>query len=141
MGLDGISVNQLRQMPENSTSQKINQDKGFLNENIKAVDGLSQGQRVDPDKQNKQDKRQLNKQYINLSEDESSEEINENIDVIKYDLSQTDKYILKVDEKTNSILILKKDSQEIIQKLDANNLSRFVYFLQNAQGTLVNRKF
>ena len=43
-----------------------------MNENIKAVDGLSQGQRVDPDKQNKQDKRQLNKQYINLSEDESS---------------------------------------------------------------------
>ena len=142
MGLDGISVNQLRITQDNSTTQNVNSSKGFLNENIKAVDGMSEGQRVDPDKHNKQEKRELNKQYVKVSQDDiNDEDVENNEEVLKYDLSQTDKYTLKVDESTNTIMIIKKDTQEVVQSLDAQGLSRFVNFMDNAKGTLINRKY
>ena len=62
-------------------------------------------------------------------------------ETIKYDLSRSDKYCLELDEKNNVILIKEKSTNYIIQRLDPQELSRFVNFLSNSQGSLINRKF
>ena len=146
MGLDGISVNQLRITPEHNSSE-LNKVPKFSLDISRAVDGLSEGQRVDPDKERDKEKRELNKQY-NSSDDDSNQDDfqNDMIDVAdeeitKYDLSQTDKYFLKVNDDTNEILIIDKASKIVVQTIDADSLSNFVNFLSFPQGSIVNRKF
>ena len=63
------------------------------------------------------------------------------IPVIKYDLSQSEKYTLKVDDATNEIIIIDKATTEIVQRVSADDLSHFVNYLSNSQGSIVNRKF
>ena len=137
MGLDGISVNQLRITPENNSAELNNVARFSLNTEHKIVDGLSQGQKIDPDQQNERDDTELAQHF------ESSEENEEIIEeeIIKYDLSDNNKYILKLDEQSNNILIIEKSSQLVVQKIDANELSNYVGYLSNSQGSLVNRKF
>ena len=145
MGLDGISVNQLRVTPEHNSSE-LNKVPKFSLDVSRAVDGLSEGQKIDPDKEREKEKRELNKQY-NSSEDETIENSNadsldvDSVEVVKYDLSQSDRYMLKVDDDTNEILIIEKASKNIVQRVDAENLSNFVSFLSFPQGSIVNRKF
>ena len=141
MGLDGISVNQLRITPENNSSE-LNRVPKFSLDNSRPVDGLSQGQKVDPDKEREKEKRELNKQY-NSSDEPLDEENEALIDtpVIKYDLSQSEKYTLKVDDATNEIIIIDKATTEIVQRVSADDLSHFVNYLSNSQGSIVNRKF
>ncbi len=145
MGLDGISVNQLRVTPEHNSSE-LNKVPKFSLDVSRAVDGLSEGQKIDPDKEREKEKRELNKQY-NSSEDETIENSNadsldvDSVEVVKYDLSQSDRYMLKVDDDTNEILIIEKASKNIVQRIDAENLSNFVSFLSFPQGSIVNRKF
>ena len=141
MGLDGISVNQLRITPEHNSSE-LNKVPKFSLDNSRPVDGLSQGQKIDPDKERDKEKRELNKQYNTSDESESSEEeTQDNDEVVKYDLSQSEKYILKVDDATNEILIIEKSTKNIIQKISADELSGFINFLSYPQGSIVNRKF
>ncbi len=141
MGLDGISVNQLRITPEHN-SNELNKVPKFSLDNSRPVDGLSQGQKIDPDKERDKEKRELNKQYNTSDESESSEEeTQDNDEVVKYDLSQSEKYILKVDDATNEILIIEKSTKNIIQKISADELSGFINFLSYPQGSIVNRKF
>ena len=141
MGLDGISVNQLRITPEHN-SNELNKVPKFSLDNSRPVDGLSQGQKIDPDKERDKEKRELNKQYNTSDESESSEEGTQDSDeVVKYDLSQSEKYILKVDDATNEILIIEKSTKNIIQKISADELSGFINFLSYPQGSIVNRKF
>jgi len=142
MGLDGISVNQLRVTPE-FNSAELNSSVNFNSDsNVKAVDGLSQGQRVDPDKRQQHEK---NSQFDDTKKDgdfsdaSGDDEISE--ETIKYDLSKSDKYCLKLDEKTDTILIIEKASEKIIQSIDAVQLSRFVNFLPNSTGAIVNKKY
>lgn len=145
MGLDGISVNQLRVTPEHNSSE-LNKVPKFSLDVSRAVDGLSEGQKIDPDKEREKEKRELNKQY-NSSEDETIENSDagsldvDSVEVVKYDLSQSDRYMLKVDDDTNEILIIEKASKNIVQRIDAENLSNFVSFLSFPQGSIVNRKF
>ena len=141
MGLDGISVNQLRITPEHNSSE-LNKVPKFSLDNSRPVDGLSQGQKVDPDKEREKEKRELNKQY-NSSDEPLDEENEALIDtpVVKYDLSQSEKYTLKVDDATNEIIIIDKATTEIVQRVSADNLSHFVNYLSNSQGSIVNRKF
>lgn len=141
MGLDGISVNQLRITPEHNSSE-LNKVPKFSLDNSRPVDGLSQGQKVDPDKEREKEKRELNKQY-NSSDEPLDEENEALIDtpVIKYDLSQSEKYTLKVDDATNEIIIIDKATTEIVQRVSADDLSHFVNYLSNSQGSIVNRKF
>ncbi len=145
MGLDGISVNQLRVTPEHNSSE-LNKVPNFSLDVSRAVDGLSEGQKIDPDKEREKEKRELNKQY-NSSEDETIENSDadsldvDSVEVVKYDLSQSDRYMLKVDDDTNEILIIEKASKNIVQRIDAENLSNFVSFLSFPQGSIVNRKF
>lgn len=141
MGLDGISVNQLRITPEHNSSE-LNKVPKFSLDNSRPVDGLSQGQKVDPDKEREKEKRELNKQY-NSSDEPLDEENEALIDtpVIKYDLSQSEKYTLKVDDATNEVIIIDKATTEIVQRVSADDLSHFVNYLSNSQGSIVNRKF
>ena len=139
MGLDGISINQLRVTPENNSSELNNVARFNLNNEHKVVDGLSDSQKVDPDKEKDHEDPELSQQFVDLdNEDEDSESVEE---VIKYDLSESNKYILKLDEQTNNILIVEKATSNIVQKINADELSSYVGFLSNSQGSIVNRKF
>lgn len=143
MGLDGISINQLRSVPER-TSGELNSNVAFsLNINTKAIDGLSNGQRVDPDKQKEHEKRQLKRSFSNPDNQnhEDLEQEHEKPQVIKYDLSKTEKFSLVVDDITNEIMIIEKHTKNIVQKINADELSNFVNFLPGAKGAIINRKF
>ena len=146
MGLDGISINQLRVTPEHNSSELNNITRFNLGNNHKVVDSLSNGQKIDPDKENNQDNQELAEQYTGEEEreDETPEEI------IKYDLSENNKYMLKLDEKllqylenpnSNTILIVEKATSKVVQKINADELSSYVGFLSNSQGSIINRKF
>ncbi|MBR5304066.1 MAG: hypothetical protein IKU37_04495 [Candidatus Gastranaerophilales bacterium] len=138
MGLDGISINQLRVTPENNSSELNNIARFNLGNELKIVDGLSNGQKVDPDRDKEKDgeDQQLADQYF---DDEEQEEVIE--DVITYDLSDSNKYMLKLDENSNTILIMEKSTLRIVQEISAEELSSYVGFLSNSQGSMINRKF
>ena len=139
MGLDGISINQLR-TPENNSAELNSKVRFASNQEHKTVDGLSQGQKIDPDQENEKNDTELLKQFAQSSEeDNTEEEIQE--EVIKYDLSDSSKYTLKVDNEINRIYIVEKSSQKIVQQIDADELSHYVSFLSNSQVSIVNRKF
>ena len=142
MGLDGISINQLRVTPENNSSELNNQAKFSLNPDSRIVDGLSEGQKVDPDKEREKDKRSLNKKFT--SPEENPEDNSENIsdeNVEKYDLSQSDKYVLKLDEEENVILIVEKSTKKVVQSINADELSQFVNYMSGPAGSIISRKF
>ena len=137
MGLDGISINQRRSIQDKNSNELNSIVFNPKTENTRSVSGLDKGRMVDPDRENNENQEEFefdfNEQEENQPEDDNS--------AIKYDLSRTDKYSLILDENTNEIVIKEKDSGEVIQKIDAQNLSRFVNFLSNTQGAIVNRKF
>ena len=138
MGLDGISLNQLRITPDYNSAELNNVNNFNTSNDVKIVDGLSEGQKVDPDKENQHE----NSSFAfgeNSQEDQSQEEEKET--VVKYDLSQSDKYGLKINEDTNDILIVEKATNNIVEKINAKELSKLVYYLANSQGAIVNRKF
>ncbi|MBQ7287331.1 MAG: hypothetical protein IJW73_06185 [Candidatus Gastranaerophilales bacterium] len=137
MGLDGISINQLR-TPENSSAEISRIARSSVNNEHKTVDGLSQGQKVDPDQGREKDQ-QLKQGLASNNQDEEEDEIQE--EVIKYDLSDNNKYFLKLDENSNNILIVDKATKNVVTQIDADELSQYVSFLSNSQGSIVNRKF
>ena len=142
MGLDGISLNQLRVTPENNSSELNNQAKFSLNNDTRVVDGLSEGQKVDPDKEREKDNRSLQEGFSSSEGNEEEAKDDEYIEPVeKYDLSQSDKYLLKLDEIDNNILIIEKATKRVIQKIDANELSQFVNYMSGPTGSIINRKF
>ncbi len=138
MGLDGISVNQLRIVPENNSAELNNPARFSLDSSHKVVDGLSQGQKIDPDRENEHENPQLNKQVVEVDSEEEQEEQEE---IISYNLSDSNKYSLTIDEETNNILIIEKNTKNVVQKISAAELSNYVSFLSNSQGSMINRKF
>ncbi len=145
MGLDGISPIQLRQLNELNAAELnaiINPRQAL---NVRAVDGLSEGQKVDPDKEKNHEHAQAqeeageeNNENDTLEQDEKE---NEKFNSYKIDLSQTNKYELKVNENSNSIVIVEKSTQKTVQVISADNLAIFVKNLVEAKGAIVNRKF
>ena len=139
MGLEGISVNQLRITPE-INSAELNAQNNVASNEIKIVDGLSNGQRVDPDKENGHNNAQSydfeNNSKNNDADDESFED-----NLEKYDLSDTNRYAIKIDSHENAIQIIEKKSNTVIQVINADELSRLVSFLGDSCGSIVNRKF
>ncbi len=137
MGLDGISINQLRVTQENNSAEMNRINKTSANEH-KVVDSLSDSQKIDPDKE---------KEHQNPEFESSSEEKEENqeetvlVETIKYDLSDSGKYLLKLNEESNNILIIEKASKNIVQSINADEMSSFVGCMLNSQGSMVNRKF
>ena len=140
MGLDGISINQLRVSVENNSAELNNLNRINVKNDHKVIDGLNEGQKIDPDKEKDKDN-----QAFDFENDEDSENVESNeeefVPVIKYDLSDSQKYSLKLDENTNNILIIENSSNQIVQKISADRLSNYVEFLHNSQGSMINRKF
>lgn len=131
MGLDGISVNQLRLNTEVNSINPIN-----VVQNRK-IDGLSQGKKVDPDADNHQNQ-EMEEDDENQNTEDKQSDIEE---ILKYDLSDSEKYMLKVDSLTNNILIVKKDTNEVLQVFSADILQHLMGNLMQGNGVLVNRKY
>lgn len=143
MGLDGVSINQLSIIP-NRNSAELSVNSFSLNNEIKTVDGLSDSQMVDPDKENEKQKYNLKKSFSRNNDNEINEEADEELEfepTVKYDLSRTEKFVLRVNDETNEILIVEKATSNIIQRINADELSRFINFLPDSKGAIVNRKF
>ena len=138
MGLDGISINQLRSTPEYNSAELNNVNNYNSSNNVKIVDGLSEGQKVDPDKERQHDN---DGGFLKDDSNKSDTQEEEQDKPVKYDLSQSDKYMLKINEDTNDIYIVEKSSKNIVEKINAKELSKLVYYLANSQGAIVNRKF
>ena len=141
MGLDGISVNQLRITPENNSAELNNPVRFNVGSEYKIVDGLSNSQKIDPDKEKDHDDPELARHYDSDDEDSNGESDANNEEIVKYNLSDSGNYILKLDENSNNILIIEKSTSVVVQKIDADELSKYVGFLSNSQGSIVNRKF
>ena len=145
MGLDGISINQLRVTPENNSAELNNQVRFNLNSESRVIDGLSQGQRINPDEEHEKEKQQSQNKGDSSgenNEEEESEEITyQDFDTIKYDLSKSDKYALKVEESTNNILIIEKSTKNIVQRISADELSTLARYLSNSQGSIISKRY
>ncbi len=145
MGLDGISPIQIRQFNEPNAAE-LNAVLNPKQSLSRAVDGLSEGQKVDPDKernnqQNNQESDFNNEEDEEFDTAEQDEKENEKFNSYKLNLSQTNKYELKVNENSNSIVIVEKATQRTVQVINADNLAIFVRNLVEGKGALVNRKF
>lgn len=142
MGLDGISVNQIR-LAQESNSAELNSKARFApNKDTKAIDGLAQGQVIDPDKEREHGKNAFkNNKDDGENEDVENEDNTETLPIQKYDLSQTDKYTIKTDKKSNEISIIENKTGKVIQVLDSEVLSKFVNYLADAKGSIINRKY
>ena len=146
MGLDGISPIQIRQFNEPNAAElnaALNPNQSF---GVRAIDGLSEGQKVDPDKERNKQQNNQNADFNNEEDEEydtaeQDEKENEKFNSYKLDLSQTNKYELKVNENSNSIVIVEKATQRTVQVINADNLAIFVRNLIEGKGALVNRKF
>ena len=134
MGLDGISINQLRVTPE-LNSAELNSTFNVNQNDAKIVDGLSNGQKVDPDKESEHDNSRFD-----FSKNDKQEEEQEAEEITKYDLSDTKKYSLKLDSSLNKILIIDKSTGDIIQSIDADTLSKLVNYAPNSCGSIVSKK-
>ena len=141
MGLDGISINQLRITPENNSAELNNPVRFNVSSEHKIVDGLSNSQKVDPDKEKDHDDPELARHYDSDNDEIIDNEDANNEEIVKYNLSDSGNYILKLDENSNNILIIEKSTSAVVQKIDADELSKYVGFLSNSQGSIVNRKF
>ena len=141
MGLDGISINQLRITPENNSAELNNPVRFNVGSEYKIVDGLSNSQKIDPDKEKDHDDPELARHYDSDNDDSNDESDTNDEEIVKYNLSDSGNYILKLDENSNNILIIEKSTSVVVQKIDADELSKYVGFLSNSQGSIVNRKF
>lgn len=139
MGLDGISINQLRVTQEHNSSELNSLNRVNPTETHKVVDGLNQGQKVDPDREKEKDNQDFFDDSDLDEQNSESEEMQEAI--FKYDLSESSKYQLKLDEVTNSIQIVEISTNNVVQRISADQLSSYVGHMSNSQGSIVNRKF
>lgn len=141
MGLDGISVNQIRIAQESNSAELNNKARFAPDKDTKAIDGLAQGQVVDPDKEREHDKNAFKNKDEKEDEEHREDDNTETFPIQKYDLSQTDKYTIKTDEKSDEISIIENKTGNVIQVLDSKVLSRFVNYLADAKGSIINRKY
>lgn len=135
MGLDGISLNQLRSPIEQPIREYNSQVSASSSSDSRVVGAMSNSGRVDPDKESSKNTQDFDfGQNENKKQDENEEE------VVKYDLSDNEKYSLNIDED-NMVSIVEKSTGNVIQKLNSQELSRYVSFLSNSNGSIVNRRF
>lgn len=141
MGLDGISVNQLRMTPENTSKENaINADmlanKGM---GLRSVNSLDKKGAIDTD-----DKENTSFFGGDSSSNEENEEENpdgqDSLDFEKIDLLNKELYEIKVDENSNSLTIYNKQSDMIVQEISPLELSTLVDNLKNPGGILVNKR-
>ena len=141
MGLDGISVNQLRITPDNTSKENaINADfRAKMGEGSRSVNSLDKKSAIDTD-----DKE--NTSFFggeSSSSDEEKNQEDEMEDIVEYekiDLTNKDLYEIKPDEITNSLVIYNKQQGVIVQVISPNQLSTLVDSLKNPSGILVNKR-
>jgi flagellar protein FliS len=86
-------------------------------------------------------------EFINSMDREVAPQLAENlISLYEYFLRRLVQANMKrqvepIDEETNNILIIEKNTKNVVQKISADELSNYVSFLSNSQGSMVNRKF
>lgn len=133
MGLDGISISQLRNPLENTVREYNSTVSSSSSSDSRAVGAMSSSGRIDPDKD-----REKEESDFEFQQREKKEEIQE--ETVKYDLSDSEKYFLNIDEEDN-VMIIEKRTGEVIQKINSQELSKYVSFLSNSNGSIVNRRF
>ncbi len=139
MGLDGISVNQLRVTPENTSKENaINADllakRGIGDRSINSLDKKSA---IDTD--DKENTSFFGGESSDDNEDDENKET-EITEIEKIDLSNKDLYEIKPDEHTNSLIIYNKQENTIVQQISPGELSTLVDSLKNPGGILVNKR-
>ena len=139
MGLDGISVNQLRITPENTSRENaISADlQAKRNVGDRSVNSLDKKSAIDTD-----DKE--NTSFFggasSSDEEENSEDEAETVEYEKIDLSNRELYEIKPDEYTNYLVIYNKQEGKIVQQITPGKLSTLVDNLKNPSGVLVNKR-
>ena len=139
MGLDGISVNQLRITPENTSRENaISADlQAKRNVGDRSVNSLDKKSAIDTD-----DKE--NTSFFggasSSDEEENSEDEAETVEYEKIDLSNRELYEIKPDEDTNSLVIYNKQEGKIVQQITPGKLSTLVDNLKNPSGVFVNKR-
>lgn len=140
MGLDGISVNQLRITPDNTSKENaINADfKARMGEGSRSVNSLDKKSAIDTD--DKENTSFFGGESSSNDEEENFEEETQNIEYEKIDLTNKDIYEIKPDENTNSLVIYNKQQGVVVQEITPNQLSILVDSLKNPSGILVNKR-
>ena len=138
MGLDGISINQLRITPE-LNSAELNSQIAINTNGNRIVDGLSNGQRVNPDKEQEHGNSDSKSNKKDRNEEEENEETTSE-EVTKYDLSDANKFNVKLNSETNSIILPDKISGNTVQTIDADELLKFIQYSPNSYGSIINKK-
>ena len=140
MGLDGISVNQLRITPDNTSKENaINADfKARMGESSRSVNSLDKKNAIDTD--DKENTSFFGGESSSNDEEENLEEETQNIEYEKIDLTNKDIYEIKPDENTNSLVIYNKQQGVVVQEITPNQLSILVDSLKNPSGILVNKR-
>ena len=140
MGLDGISVNQLRITPDNTSKENaINADfKARMGESSRSVNSLDKKNAIDTD--DKENTSFFGGESSSNDEEENFEEETQNIEYEKIDLTNKDIYEIKPDENTNSLVIYNKQQGVVVQEITPNQLSILVDSLKNPSGILVNKR-
>lgn len=140
MGLDGISVNQLRITPDNTSKENaINADfKARMGEGSRSVNSLDKKSAIDTD--DKENTSFFGGESSSNEDEENLEEETQNIEYEKIDLTNKDIYEIKPDENTNSLVIYNKQQGVVVQEITPNQLSILVDSLKNPSGILVNKR-
>ena len=142
MGLDGISVNQLRITPENTSRENaINSD--FLenrNRDPKSVNPLGKKSAIDTDDKENTSFFGGDSSGATEENEEETDDNNPSVEIEKIDLSNKELYEIKVDEDTNSLTIYNKKEQKPVGEITPVELSSLVDNLKNPGGILVNKR-
>ena len=89
MGLDGISISQLRNPLENTIREYNSTVSSSSSSDSRAVGAMSSSGRIDPDKD-----REKEESGFEFQQREKKEEVQE--ETVKYDLSDSEKYFLNI---------------------------------------------
>lgn len=141
MGLDGISVNQLRITPENTSKENAISSEMLANRtgSLRSVNSLDKKSAIDTDdKENTSFFGSADSSEESKDNEEAKE--GETDEFEKIDLSNKELYEIRVDENSNSLTIYNKKEQKAVQEITPDKLSTLVDNLKNPGGILVNKR-
>lgn len=140
MGLDGISVNQLRITQENTSRENTlnSQMLAEIGSGSRSVNSLDKKGAIDTD--DKENTSFFGGDSSTSEDEEDNKETQESVEYEKIDLSNKELYEIKVDEATNSLTIYNKKENKTVQEITPYELSTLVDNLKNPGGILINKR-
>ncbi len=140
MGLDGISVNQLRITQENTSKENTLNSQMLANigSGSRSVNSLDKKGAIDTD--DKENTSFFGGESSSEEEEEQKENSEEKLDFPKIDLSNKDVYEIRIDENNSSLSIYNKQENKMIQEITPGGLSSLVDNLKNPGGILINKR-